>query len=84
MKVPPTNNSISGFDSYEEEVYFPDGSPTHAPVQNGVDDYPPVEDSDFSEYMWMENEEEFDKEVSLYTINCTRQQKQYCEIFLRQ
>lgn len=64
MKVPPTNNSINGFDSYEEEAYFADGSPTHAPIQNGVEEFiQPVEESDFSEYMWMENEEEFDKEV---------------------
>lgn len=68
MKVPPANNSINGFDSYEEETYFTDGSPTHAPIQiqNGVEEFiPQADESDFSEYMWMENEEEFDKEVCL-------------------
>jgi hypothetical protein len=59
MKVPSTNYNI-----YEED-YFNDGGPPAAPNANDVDDYSassPVRDDDFSEYMWMENEEEFDKE----------------------
>lgn len=70
MKVPPTNNSINGYDAYDEEAYFAEGVPANAPAQNGAaEEYvPPVENSDFSEYMWMENEEEFDKEVSCTLI----------------
>lgn len=66
MKVPPTNN-INAFNTYDEH-YYNDAVSPHSPPGNGngnVDEYvpPPAEDTDFSEYMWMENEEEFDKEV---------------------
>ncbi|XP_022915110.1 polyadenylate-binding protein-interacting protein 2 [Onthophagus taurus] len=63
MKVPPTN--INGFEAYSDEAYISDGITNHLTIANGtVEEYsPPVQDSDFSEYMWMENEEEFDKEV---------------------
>ncbi|KRT81973.1 hypothetical protein AMK59_5542, partial [Oryctes borbonicus] len=63
MKIQPT--TMNGFETYDDEPYFSEGIPNHVAVTNGtVEEYsPPVQDSDFSEYMWMENEEEFDKEV---------------------
>lgn len=68
MKIPPTNNSVGGFDTFENENYYQDIAVIHAPpltVSN--EDYnAPPEDPDFSEYMWMENEEEFDKEVCIF------------------
>ena len=61
--MPPAN--MNGFESYDDEAYFPDVGHMPASNGNGVEEYsPPVQDSDFSEYMWMENEEEFDKAVS--------------------
>lgn len=65
MKVPPNPGSVNEFDSFDDENYYNDGIPVHGNGANVVvDDYsPPPEDPDFSEYMWMENEEEFDKEV---------------------
>lgn len=65
MKVPPTNNTIGGFDSYDDEPYYSEGPTMHtAPTAGTPEEYnPPADDTDFSEYMWMENEEEFDKEV---------------------
>lgn len=55
MKI-PTNNGFYGHDS---SAYIPDGSD----IGNGADNEAPTQDGDFSEYMWMENEEEFDKQV---------------------
>lgn len=65
MKIQPT--TMNGFETYDDEPYFSEGIPNHVPVTNGgAEEYnPPVQDSDFSEYMWMENEEEFDKEVRI-------------------
>ncbi|XP_022184138.1 polyadenylate-binding protein-interacting protein 2 isoform X1 [Nilaparvata lugens] len=59
MKI-PTNSSGNGY--YGSETippYLSDGS------ENGHQDDldSPALDGDFSEYMWMENEEEFDKQV---------------------
>lgn len=56
---------MNGFNDYDEEHYFNDAAQNHNTPANGNGaDFPaPVQDADFSEYMWMENEEEFDKEV---------------------
>lgn len=64
MKLPPTNNSIDGFETYDDEPYFADGPMMHVvPAVSTPEEFnPPVDDTDFSEYMWMENEEEFEKE----------------------
>jgi hypothetical protein len=60
MKIP--NGTDSGYYGHDSSIlaYLSDGSD----VGNGDDDAdPPTLDVDFSEYMWMENEEEFDKQV---------------------
>ncbi|XP_017786082.1 PREDICTED: uncharacterized protein LOC108569151 isoform X2 [Nicrophorus vespilloides] len=67
MKVP--SNNMNGYSTYEEEHYFNEAGPPHNGTTNGTTNgngttsAPPAEETDFSEYMWMENEEEFDKEV---------------------
>lgn len=56
MKI-PTNNGFYGYDS--SVSYLSDGSD----IGNVEDMESPSHDGDFSEYLWMENEEEFDKQV---------------------
>jgi hypothetical protein len=60
MKIP--NGTGSGYYGHESSVisYLSDSSD----VGNSDDSDSPTLDGDFSEYMWMENEEEFDKQVS--------------------
>lgn len=60
MKI-PNSNSSNGYFGHDSSVisYLSDGSD----VGNGDDVDSPTLDGDFSEYMWMENEEEFDKQV---------------------
>ncbi|XP_063231802.1 polyadenylate-binding protein-interacting protein 2 [Bacillus rossius redtenbacheri] len=58
MKIPVS--STNGYFSHDSSfIYSSDGSD----VGNGDEVESPTSDGDFSEYMWMENEEEFDKEV---------------------
>jgi hypothetical protein len=65
MKIP--NGTGSGYYGHDSSVrsYLSDSSD----VGNGDDADLPTLDVDFSEYMWMENEEEFDKQVS-YLVIC--------------
>lgn len=66
MKI-PNGGSGNGYYGHESGViaYLDNDEP-------GID-IQPVTDSDFSEYMWMENEEEFDKEVSMFELcMCSR------------
>ena len=56
MKI-PNGSSGNGYYGHEGNVI--------SYGDNEVHQMEPTPDSDFSEYMWMENEEEFDKEVSL-------------------
>jgi hypothetical protein len=65
MKIP--NGTGSGSYGHDSSVlsYLPHGSD----VGSGDDVDLPTLDVDFSEYMWMENEEEFDKQVS-YLVIC--------------
>jgi hypothetical protein len=67
MKIPNGGNGYYGHDS-SVISYLSDGSDGG----NGDDVDSPTLDGDFSEYMWMENEEEFDKQVScsLMEYNC--------------
>lgn len=60
MKI-PGSGSGNGYYGHESVIsYISDASD----IGNGNDDLDsPTTDGDFSEYMWMENEEEFDKEV---------------------
>nr|CAD7198833.1 unnamed protein product [Timema douglasi]CAD7261908.1 unnamed protein product [Timema shepardi]CAD7400243.1 unnamed protein product [Timema poppensis] len=60
MKI-PTSGSGNGYYGHESSFisYSSDGSE----IGNGEEVDSPTLDGDFSEYMWMENEEEFDKEV---------------------
>lgn len=60
MKL-PTNSSSNGYYAHESNIsaYIPDSSDNGH--QDDLDS--PTLDGDFSEYMWMENEEEFDKQV---------------------
>ncbi|XP_043266550.1 polyadenylate-binding protein-interacting protein 2 [Venturia canescens] len=56
MKI-PNSGSGNGYYGHETSVIaYLDNDEPEVDIQ-------PVVDSDFSEYMWMENEEEFDKEV---------------------
>ncbi|KAI4490650.1 PREDICTED: polyadenylate-binding protein-interacting protein 2 isoform X1 [Polistes canadensis] len=57
MKI-PSSGSGNGYYGHENSVitYFDTNLDTEADVQGGSD-------GDFSEYLWMENEEEFDKQV---------------------
>lgn len=72
MKIPNPNGSGNGYYGQESGIipYADNSSDTEAEVQG-------IGDGDFSEYLWMENEEEFDKQVSyarLYllpgTVSC--------------
>ncbi|GLH09825.1 Protein of unknown function [Gryllus bimaculatus] len=55
MKIPDdSNKSYNGHES--SSPYMSDSS------GNGDDVDPPTMDGDFSEYLWMEHEEEFDKQ----------------------
>ncbi|XP_066993262.1 polyadenylate-binding protein-interacting protein 2 [Anabrus simplex] len=60
MKI-PNSSSSNGYFSHDSSVisYLSDGSD----VGNGDEVDSPTIEGDFSEYMWMENEEEFDKQV---------------------
>jgi hypothetical protein len=60
MKI-PGSGSGNGYYGHESVIsYISDASE----LGNANDDLDsPTTDGDFSEYMWMENEEEFDKEV---------------------
>lgn len=64
MKIP--NGSGNGYYGHDSSIisYLSDNSD----VGNGDDVDSPTLDGDFSEYMWMENEEEFDKQVSCLLI----------------
>ncbi|XP_019871296.1 polyadenylate-binding protein-interacting protein 2B isoform X2 [Aethina tumida] len=56
MKMPGSHANDNGIYDYEENSYFSET------IENtGVEEFNAQED--FSEYLWMENEEEFDKEV---------------------
>ena len=60
MKI-PTGGSGNGYYGHESGViaYLEHG-------EQGVQ--APVANEDFSEYMWMENEEEFDKQVTVFIL----------------
>lgn len=66
MKIPSNNAIGNGYYNYGE-TYMLDstgnenGTPANSSSLDECDS--PTTDGDFSEYMWMENEEEFDKEV---------------------
>lgn len=65
--MPPTieETTDNGIYEYEESSL----SITNEDIENTpVDDFDSPPENDFSEYMWMENEEEFDKEVNNFTI----------------
>lgn len=59
MKI-PSSGSGNGYYGHENSVitYFDTTLDTETDVQG-------TNDGDFSEYLWMENEEEFDKQVFL-------------------
>ncbi|XP_066158588.1 polyadenylate-binding protein-interacting protein 2B [Euwallacea fornicatus] len=62
MKMPPTveDTTDNGIYEYEESSL----SIASEEIENtNVEDFDAPPENDFSEYMWMENEEEFDKEV---------------------
>jgi hypothetical protein len=67
MKIP--NGSGNGYYGHDSSLIscVSDSSD----VGNGDDVDSPTLDGDFSEYMWMENEEEFDKQVSCLEHNST-------------
>lgn len=61
MKI-PTGSSGNGYYGHDVNLELF--------IDNGEPETPPVVDNDFSEYMWMENEEEFDKQVCLQCYIC--------------
>lgn len=62
MKMPGNQTSDSGIYDYEENPYFSDE------LDNNVEEFTPAPETDFSEYLWMEHEEEFDKEVKILIL----------------
>lgn len=62
MKMPSTQSSENGLYDYDDSAFISEGV-----ENNSVEEFNPSPEDDFSEYLWMENEEEFDKEV---TIQC--------------
>lgn len=67
MKMPPQKPIGNGYYGYEDITHVPDSgleSTTTESESDLADDIPPTNaENDFSEYLWMEHEEEFDKEV---------------------
>ncbi|CAH0561954.1 unnamed protein product [Brassicogethes aeneus] len=57
MKMPGNQTNDNGLYDYGENSYFNEGIDN-----NGVEEFNSPAEDDFSEYLWMENEEEFDKE----------------------
>ncbi|CAH1158789.1 unnamed protein product [Phyllotreta striolata] len=58
MKMPGNQTTDNGLYDYEDNSYFSEG------IENRVvEDFNATAETDFSEYLWMEHEEEFDKEV---------------------
>lgn len=63
MKMPGNEKSNSGLYEYEENTYYDES------LDNSVmEEFNDTTDNDFSEYLWMEHEEEFDKEVNKCTF----------------
>lgn len=66
MKIPSSNSIGNGYYNYGDTYFLENnlnenGTPANS---NSIDECDsPTTDGDFSEYLWMENEEEFDKEV---------------------
>lgn len=67
MKMPGNQSTDNGIYEYEENSYFSEGL-----EQNGVEEFNTPPENDFSEYLWMEHEEEFDKEVRFNKSGCIR------------
>lgn len=67
MKI-PNGGSGSGYYGHETGItsYMDNNSDTEPEVQG-------IGDGDFSEYLWMENEEEFDKQVLFFLLPCKYQ-----------
>lgn len=67
MKIPSSHSLNNGCCNFNDN-YLSDGNTSEnvTPANsNSIDDCDsPSVEGDFSEYMWMENEEEFDKQVS--------------------
>lgn len=61
MKMPGNDASNNGLYEYEENNYYAET------LENTVEEFNDTAENDFSEYLWMEHEEEFDKEVSTFT-----------------
>ncbi|CAH1153684.1 unnamed protein product [Phaedon cochleariae] len=57
MKMPGNQSTDNGIYNYEDNSYFSES------IENNVEEFNTAPENDFSEYLWMENEEEFDKEV---------------------
>lgn len=71
MKMPPGDNHGNAneqgfFNNYEEPAYFfeqVEVTETGVPISPADDTTSTAAEADFSEYMWMEHMEEFDREV---------------------
>ena len=61
MKIPSTGSG-NGYYGHDNGISYLDTVEGEADVQAGGD-------GDFSEYLWMENEEEFDKQVCYISHN---------------
>lgn len=63
MKMPGNDTSNNGLYEYDENNYYAES------LDNSVmEEFNDTAETDFSEYLWMEHEEEFDKEVSKCTF----------------
>ncbi|XP_057657561.1 polyadenylate-binding protein-interacting protein 2B [Diorhabda carinulata] len=56
--MPGNQTADNGLYDYDDNSYFSEGI-----ENNVVEDFNTTPETDFSEYLWMEHEEEFDKEV---------------------
>lgn len=69
MKMPGNDTSNSGLYEYEENNYYAES------LDNSVmEEFNNRAETDFSEYMWMEHEEEFDKEVNKFNFHLQNKQ----------
>ncbi|KAK9890286.1 hypothetical protein WA026_010389 [Henosepilachna vigintioctopunctata] len=60
MKMPSIQSAENGLYDYEDNSYYGENIDN---LNNSIEDYGSTGEDVFSEYLWMENEEEFDKEV---------------------
>lgn len=72
MKMPGSNSTDGGYYPFDDSPYIFEGVQTV--TENGTQNNPTDEfnqvsaENDFSEYLWMEHMEEFDREVKPFDL----------------